>query len=153
MLTYLEFDRLLRKHASETGLPVIVDYYSDSCGPCRMMAPIFKTVAKEYMDRAVFVKVDTNRQPELSSRYQIRSLPTFQYFVGGRKINQALGGIGEAALRQQVDQAVRQAELENTVLTLDTLTAYYQQQDPSKAVEEMVSCTISTNHCSSKKLA
>ena len=136
-LTYLEFDRLLRKHASETGLPVIVDYYSDSCGPCRMMAPIFKTVAKEYMDRAVFVKVDTNRQPELSSRYQIRSLPTFQYFVGGRKTNQALGGIGEAALRQQVDQAVRQAELENTMLTLDTLTAYYQQQDPSKVVEEI----------------
>ena len=133
---------------------MIVDYYSDSCGPCRMMAPIFKTLAKEYLDRAVFVKVDTNRQPELSSRYQIRSLPTFQYFVGGRKVNQALGGIGEAALRQQVDQAVRQAELENTVLTLDNLTAYYQQQDPNKAVDEIqnvhqkcVGMTKKSNEC------
>jgi thiol-disulfide isomerase/thioredoxin len=41
-----EFDRLIKKHATETGLPVVVDFYSDGCGPCRMMAPIFKKVAK-----------------------------------------------------------------------------------------------------------
>jgi thioredoxin 2 len=60
-----------------------------------MMAPIFKKVAAEYMDKAVFVKVDTTAQHELSSRYNIRSLPTFQWFVGGKKINEAKGGIGE----------------------------------------------------------
>ena len=55
-----EFDRLMDKHAKVTGLPVIVDFYSDGCGPCRMIAPIFKKLAKEKEGQAVFVKVDTN---------------------------------------------------------------------------------------------
>jgi thioredoxin reductase (NADPH) len=132
-----EFDRLLKKHAAETGLPVVVDFYSDSCGPCRMMAPIFKQVASQYMDKAVFVKIDTNRQPELSSRYGVRSLPTFQYFLAGRKVDQAVGGIGEAALKQQTDKLVRQAEIENTVLTIESLTAYYKEHDPTKTAADI----------------
>ena len=129
---YVEFDRLLKKHATETGLPVIVDFYSDSCGPCRMMAPIFKSVAASYIDKAVFVKVDTNRQQELSARYQIRSLPTFQYFLFGKKAHQDVGGIGEQALRQQTDSMVRQAEAENVQLPLESLVAFYQEADATK---------------------
>jgi thioredoxin reductase (NADPH) len=129
----LEFDRLLRKHATETGLPVVVDFYSDSCGPCRMMAPIFKTVAASFTDKAVFVKIDTNRQPELSSRYNVRSLPTFSYFMDGKKVDQAVGGIGEAALRQQTEKLIRQAELENTLLTLESLVTFYQAHDATKS--------------------
>lgn len=136
-LLLIEFDRLLQKHATETGLPVVVDFYSDSCGPCRMMAPIFKKVAAEYVDKAVFVKVDTNAQYDLSGRYQIRSLPTFQYFLGGRKVDQGVGGIGEAALRQQTDSVVRQAQAENVKLELQDLQTYYQQVDPSKSVTEI----------------
>lgn len=135
----VEFDRLLKKHATETGLPVIVDFYSDSCGPCRMMAPIFKQVAASYIDKAVFVKVDTNRQQELSSRYQIRSLPTFQYFLFGQKAHQDVGGIGEQALRQQTDSMIRQAQLENVVLTLESLVAYYKEQDENKPMTDIQS--------------
>lgn len=132
-----EFDRLLKKHGTETGLPVVVDFYSDSCGPCRMMAPIFKKVAEEFVDKAVFVKVDTNAQYELSGRYQIRSLPTFQWFVGGTKWNEAKGGIGEGPLRQMTQQAVTQAEIENVQLELDALIEFYQQMDPSKTKSEI----------------
>ena len=58
-----EFERHLHKHATETGLPAIVDFFSDGCGPCRMMAPIYKKLAHEVgQDKAVFVKVDTNAQ-------------------------------------------------------------------------------------------
>lgn len=129
----LEFDRLLEKHSLETGLPVVVDFYSDSCGPCRMMAPIFKKVAEEFQNKAVFVKVDTNAQYELSSRYQIRSLPTFSFFVGGKKVNQAVGGIGEQGLRQSTNEVVRTADLENVVLSLASLKEFYQQVDPTKS--------------------
>jgi thioredoxin reductase (NADPH) len=136
---YIEFDRLLKKHATETGFPVIVDFYSDSCGPCRMMAPIFKQVASSYIDKAVFVKVDTNRQQELSSRYQIRSLPTFQYFLYGQKAHQDVGGIGEQALRQQTESMIRQAQLENVVLSLDALVTYYKEQDANKSITDIQS--------------
>lgn len=101
------------------------------------MAPIFKTVSASYLDKAVFVKIDTNRQAELSSRYGVRSLPTFSYFLDGRKADQAVGGIGEAALRQQTDKLVRQAELENTLLTLDSLLSYYQHHDASKTKDDV----------------
>jgi thioredoxin reductase (NADPH) len=104
-----------------------------------MMAPIFKQVASSYLDKAVFVKIDTNRQQELSSRYQIRSLPTFQYFLFGQKAHQDVGGIGEQALRQQTDSMVRQAQLENVVLPFDALVAYYKEMDENKSITEIQS--------------
>lgn len=133
----IEFDRLLEKHAQETGLPVVVDFYSDSCGPCRMMAPIFKKVAAEFVDKAVFVKIDTNAQPEISSRYQIRSLPTFQYFLNGKKTHQSVGGIGEGPLRNEASSLVRQAEMENVVLTFESLKEYYAKVEGSKTEDEI----------------
>lgn len=103
------------------------------------MAPIFKKVAGQFKDKAVFVKVDTNAQYELSSRYQIRSLPTFQFFVAGQKADQAVGGIGEQGLIQSTQKIVRQAEIENVVLTTEQLQTYYEQVDPSKGESEIKS--------------
>jgi thioredoxin reductase (NADPH) len=120
-------------------LPVVVDFYSDGCGPCRQMAPIFKKVAQEFEGQAVFVKIDTNAQHELSSKYQIRSLPTFQTFIGGKKSNEQKGGIGEGPLRQMTQEAMRQAERENTLLELDQLVAFYQQVDPTKSQQDIQS--------------
>ncbi len=56
-----------------------------------MMAPIFQKVAKKHIETAVFVKVDTNQIYELSGRYGIRSLPTFMFFLDGKKVNQFSG--------------------------------------------------------------
>ena len=111
---------------------MLADFYSDSCGPCRMMAPIFRQVASKYADRAVFVKIDTNAQHSLSSQYQIRSLPTFLAIVGGKVIQTQLGGIGEQGLVSMVDAAIRQAELDNVVLQFDDLVTYYQSVEPTK---------------------
>lgn len=152
-----EFDRLMKKHATTTGLPVVVDFYSDSCGPCRMMAPIFKKVAKDYVDKAVFVKVDTNAQYELSGRYQIRSLPTFQWFLGGKKFNEAKGGIGEGPLRQMTDQAVTQSVIENVKLEVDDLIAFFKDVNPEKSkadvesvYQKCVEMNKDTNACQGK---
>jgi thioredoxin reductase (NADPH) len=144
----IEFDRLLEKHSTETGLPVVVDFYSDGCGPCRMMAPIYKKVAKEFENKAVFVKIDTNAQQELSSRYRIQSLPTFQWYLGGRKIEEQKGGIGEGPLRQFTQKAVRQADTENIKLELDDLKAFYAEVDPSKSEADIESVY---NKCKGKK--
>ena len=122
----------MEKHATETGLPVIVDFYSDGCGPCRMMAPIFKKLAKQVgQDKAVFCKVDTNTMYELSSKYQIRSLPTFVFFLGGKKWDQ-FSGAGEAQLNQMTNQVIRQAEIDNVILSQESLVEFYKQVDASK---------------------
>ena len=126
---------------TETGLPVVVDFYSDSCGPCRMMAPIFKKVAGDLVDKAVFVKIDTNQQYELSQRFQVRSLPTFMWFVGDTKgpIQVEKGGIGEGPLRQYTNKAMRQAESENVILEWESFVEYYKEMDPNKSEEELKS--------------
>jgi len=135
-----EFDRVLEKHAS-TGLPVIVDFYSDGCGPCRQMAPIFRKVAKETENKAVFIKVDTNQMHELSSRYQVRSLPTFKMFYMGKEVNQ-FSGASEQQLRQITDALIDRSKRENVKLTIESLTSYYQKHDSSKSsegIQELIS--------------
>ena len=116
-----------------------------------MMAPIFKKVAAEFADKAVFVKVDTNAQYELSSRYRITSLPTFQWFIGGKKWNEAKGGIGEGPLRQYTDQAVSQATMENVKLEVEDLISFYGKVDPSKSEDDVRSiyqkCVMKKKTC------
>eukprot|EP00581_Thalassiosira_minuscula_P018953 CAMPEP_0183721988 /NCGR_PEP_ID=MMETSP0737-20130205/14069_1 /TAXON_ID=385413 /ORGANISM="Thalassiosira miniscula, Strain CCMP1093" /LENGTH=664 /DNA_ID=CAMNT_0025952069 /DNA_START=108 /DNA_END=2102 /DNA_ORIENTATION=+ len=131
-----EFDRLMQKHATQTGLPVIVDFYSDGCGPCRMIAPIFKKLAKEMEGKAVFCKVDTNALYELSSRYGVRSLPTFKFFLGGKKAYE-FSGAGEGQLRQYAQMVVQQAEYENVLLPMENLVSYYKEKDASKSEEDV----------------
>jgi thioredoxin len=131
-----EFDRLMKKHATQTGLPVIVDFYSDGCGPCRMIAPIFKKLAKEMEGKAVFVKVDTNAMYELSSRYGVRSLPTFKFFLGGRKVYE-FSGAGEAQLRQFTQNIISKSEFENVILSKENLMEYYSVKDATKSVEDV----------------
>ena len=126
-----EFDRLIAKHSRSTGLPVIADFYSDGCGPCRMMAPVFKRMAKENEGKAVFVKVDTNQVYQLSSRYSVRSIPTFIAFYNGKQKNQ-FSGAGEHQLQQMVSDIISQADYENVVLTRENLGTYYQKHDSQK---------------------
>eukprot|EP00956_Cyclotella_meneghiniana_P035498 scaffold115418_cov119-Cyclotella_meneghiniana.AAC.4 len=131
-----EFDRLLSKHATVTGLPVIVDFYSDGCGPCRMIAPIFKKLAKEVEGKAVFVKVDTNALHELSGRYGVRSLPTFKFFLNGKKVNE-FSGAGEQQLRQFTTDVISRAQYENVLLSRESLAEYYGEKDASKSADDV----------------
>jgi thioredoxin reductase (NADPH) len=97
-----------------------------------MMAPIFKKLAKEIgQDKAVFVKIDTNTQYELSSRFQVRSLPTFMFFLNHKVVDQ-FSGAGEQQLRQMTQSVVRQSEIENVVLSEESLIEYYKQVDATK---------------------
>jgi len=127
-----EFDRLLEKHATETGLPVIVDFYSDGCGPCRQIAPAYLQMAKDIgQESAVFVKVDTNAIHELSNRYNVRSLPTFKLFYNG-KIVDSMSGAGAQQLQQMVNSVVSKSRRENVLLTREALVEYYKDVDGAK---------------------
>merc|ERR1719272_719128 len=67
-----EFDKLMKHHSEKTGFPVIVDYYSDGCGPCRQIAPIYKQLAKQYKGKVVFTKVNVDMARDISQKQQIR---------------------------------------------------------------------------------
>jgi thiol-disulfide isomerase/thioredoxin len=101
-----------------------------------MIAPIFKKLAKEVEGRAVFVKVDTNAMYELSNRYSVRSLPTFKFFLNGKKVNE-FSGAGEGQLRQFTNDVISRAQYENVLLSKDSLVKYYGEKDASKSVEDV----------------
>lgn len=64
------------KELTGRGLPVIIDFYADWCGPCRMMAPTFHSLAEEYEGKAVFAKVNVDEESELARTFRIVSIPT-----------------------------------------------------------------------------
>jgi len=127
-----EFDRLVEKHAKETGLPVIADFYSDGCGPCRQIAPIYQKMAKEIgQDNAVFVKINTQAVPELSGRYNVRSIPTFLFFSDGKKVD-TMQGADANGLQQRISSLVSRSRQNNVIMTREALGEYYAKVDPSK---------------------
>lgn len=119
-----EFERLLKHHKEMTGLPVIVDYYSDGCGPCRQIAPHFKKLAKKYKNKAVFAKVNVDRNRETSGRQQIRSMPTFQAYLLGKK-RQQFSGADLRQLQSISQQLAREATKYDVELTKDGLVEFY----------------------------
>ena len=66
--------------------PVLVDFYATWCGPCKMLAPVLKQVKEELGDRIKIIKIDTDKNQELASKYQVRSVPTMILFQNGKQL-------------------------------------------------------------------
>ena len=83
----------------KSEVPVIVDFYADWCGPCRAMAPIIDEIAHDNAGKLLVAKVDTDRAPEVSTRYGIRSIPFFGRFEHGQLVKTVVGAVGRAGLK------------------------------------------------------
>ena len=82
---------------------VVVDYWADWCSPCKQLSPIIEELSNEYGD-VKFVKVDTNSNPNLATDQGVLSLPTLQFFQGGRVAKSLSGGKTKNALKKAIDE-------------------------------------------------
>ena len=87
-------------------IPVLVDFYANWCGPCKMVAPTFEALSSEYAGRVKFVKINVDLNQELSSRYGVMSIPTAMLFDKGSLRDSVIGAYPEAAYRERLDRAL-----------------------------------------------
>ncbi len=77
-------------------VPVLVDFWAEWCGPCRMMAPTIDSVATEYAGKVKVGKLDVDNNGQTAMRYNIRGIPTLLLFKGGRVVEQKVGAVGKS---------------------------------------------------------
>ncbi|HEX2188428.1 MAG TPA: thioredoxin [Longimicrobiaceae bacterium] len=100
-VTDAEFERVVR----DAEVPVLVDFYADWCGPCKTMAPVLDQLARDRMGEVLVAKLDTDRNPDTSMQFGIRSIPTLIAFRDGREVGRELGAVPRQRLEALVDAA------------------------------------------------
>ena len=95
-------DDTFARTIAESDVPVVVDFYADWCGPCKMMAPAVDQFAAENQGKVLVAKLDTDRSPRTSQSFAIRSIPTVVVFEGGKEARRSSGAMPLKALQQLV---------------------------------------------------
>jgi len=83
--------------------PVMVDFWAVWCGPCRMLAPTVEEIAGEYTGRLKVLKLNTDENQEIASRYQIMGIPTLLFFKGGNVVDKVVGVVPKRQIKERVD--------------------------------------------------
>lgn len=99
-ITDSNFDEVVMK----SDKPVLVDFWAEWCGPCRMVGPVVEEMAKEYEGRAVIGKVNVDENPDISVKFGIRNIPALLFFKNGEIVDKQIGAVPKSALVEKLEK-------------------------------------------------
>ena len=85
---------------------VLVDFWAEWCGPCKMIAPIVEELAEEYEGKVKFTKLDVDSNPKSATNFGIRGIPTLLIFNDGKPIDQVVGAVSKSVLKKRLEEAL-----------------------------------------------
>ncbi len=92
-------------------LPVIVDFSADAwCKPCKVMAPIYEELSQDFVNKVIFLKINTDHNPQASGKYRIGSVPTFMIFYKGNRLTQRIGAIAKVKFKTWINEVLEKLD-------------------------------------------
>jgi thioredoxin 1 len=95
-------DQTFEAEVLQSGKTVLVDYWAEWCGPCKMIAPVLEAIAEEHGDKLEIVKLNVDENPEVTQKYNILNIPTLGVFSGGQVVRELVGARSKSALLREL---------------------------------------------------